>query len=339
LETTMRRVLSAFAALLMLTALVSPAYATTKPISLDSPVAGEPVPGVDPDGNAVVVNAQVVTLVDAAGAAVTAGGDASAANQTTGNSLLTTIDASLNDIEAVQEGGTLATAANQTANTTAINAARTPVTPATATATQGVLQGCEYRSTLPTFTNTQQGAVQCNAKGMPIVVMGDAAGAVVNLGTTGDAGANAVGSLITWSRGAVFNGTTWDRWRGDTNAASVLPGLSSTFWSYAAATGGIVNTTTAVTIKAAAGASVRNYVSSCTISHDALGAVTEVAIRDGAGGTVLWRGKVQTAAAEDRTISFPVPLKGTANTLLEVVTLSATVTGAVFVNCQGFTGT
>jgi hypothetical protein len=112
---------------------------------------------------------------------------------------------------------------------------------------------------------------------------------------------------------------------------------ASTYWNYAAAAGGIVNTTTAVTIKAAAGAGVRNYISSLNISHDALGAATEIVIRDGAAGTVIWRGKLQTTAAEDKAIIFNLPLRGSPNTLLEVATLTA-VTGGVFVNVQGYTG-
>ena len=34
----------------------------------------------------------------------------------------------------------------------------------------------------------------------------------------------------------------------------------------------------------------------CRSAHDALGGATELAIRDGAGGAVLWRHKLQTAA-------------------------------------------
>lgn len=136
----------------------------------------------------------------------------------------------------------------------------------------------------------------------------------------------------------VYNGATWDRARGDTNGMAVQPAMSANFWSYAAATGGIVNTVTAVTIKTAAGASVRNYVCSLNYGHDTLGAATELAIRDGAAGTVLWRGKLQTAAREgDSEVTFHPCLKGTANTLVEVVTLTA-VTGGVFVNVQGYTG-
>ncbi|RJT42006.1 hypothetical protein D3227_04830 [Mesorhizobium waimense] len=126
----------------------------------------------------------------------------------------------------------------------------------------------------------------------------------------------------------------------DANGAVVQSGLSSTFWNYAAATGGIVNTAVAVTIKAAAGAGIRNYLKTLTVAHDALGAATELAIRDGAAGTVLWRGKLQTGAvdaAAASVIQFDPPLKGTANTLLEAVTLTA-VTGGVFINATGFAG-
>ena len=124
---------------------------------------------------------------------------------------------------------------------------------------------------------------------------------------------------------------------GDAAGIVVQPGLSATHWAYAAAASGITNTTTAVTIKAAAGAGIRNCITSLQILHPALGAASEVAIRDGAGGTVLWRGVASTAAAQQSVTPFPVPICGTANTLLEVVTLTATVTGGVYVNVQGFT--
>ena len=107
-------------------------------------------------------------------------------------------------------------------------------------------------------------------------------------------------------------------------------------WKYAAASGGIVNTTTAVTIKAAAGSGLRNCVTALQISADTLGAATELALRDGAGGTVVWRGKLQTTPITDLAPTFPSPICGTANTLLEIVTLTASVTGGVFVNAQGY---
>lgn len=112
---------------------------------------------------------------------------------------------------------------------------------------------------------------------------------------------------------------------------------SASRWSYAAAAAGILNTTTAVTIKAAAGAGIRNYLASIQLTAEALGAATELAIRDGAAGTVLWRIKIGSSGIPAGfEVTFPTPLKGTANTLLEVVTLTASVTGAVYFNAQGY---
>lgn len=106
-------------------------------------------------------------------------------------------------------------------------------------------------------------------------------------------------------------------------------------WSYPAAAGGISNTTTAVTMVAAAGSGIRNYLTAVQISAGALGAATEVAIRDGAAGTVIWRGFISTAGG-NQSVVLSSPIKSTANTLLEVVTLTATVTGAVYINAQGY---
>lgn len=111
-------------------------------------------------------------------------------------------------------------------------------------------------------------------------------------------------------------------------------------WSYVAAAAGISNTTTAVTIKTAAGASIRNYITGLQISADALGAATEFAIRDGAAGAVIWRVKINTGGIlSPINIYFASPIRGTANTLLEVITLTASITGSVYVNAQGYVGT
>lgn len=135
----------------------------------------------------------------------------------------------------------------------------------------------------------------------------------------------------------VSNGTDNVVARGDANGTVTQPyALADTHWSYAAAAGGISNTTTAVTIKASAGGALKNCITAIQISAGTLGAATEVAIRDGAGGTVLWRGFLPTGGGQI-DVTFPTPLVGTAATLLEAVTLSATVTGGVYVNVQGFT--
>lgn len=105
-------------------------------------------------------------------------------------------------------------------------------------------------------------------------------------------------------------------------------------WVYAAASGGISNTTTAVTILAA-DATRRICITSLDLSWSTLGAGTEVVIRDGAGGSVLWRGYLDTVAGRFAPPPFETPVCGTANTLMEVATISA-VTGAVYFNARGF---
>lgn len=109
-------------------------------------------------------------------------------------------------------------------------------------------------------------------------------------------------------------------------------------WSYASSAAGIVNSVTAVTI-APAVAGLRTVVTSIQLSSEALGVATEVAIRNGAAGPVLWRTKIGTAGlAGGMSINFADPLKGSVNTLLEVVTLTASLTGGVYMNAQGTTG-
>jgi len=108
-------------------------------------------------------------------------------------------------------------------------------------------------------------------------------------------------------------------------------------WSYAAANSGIVNTTTAVTFKTAAGAGIRNYLSSLQIMAEVLTNATEVRIRDGAGGSTLWQTKIPTTGLlNGLNVTFRNPIKGTANTLMEIVTITASGAGAVYFNAQGY---
>lgn len=103
-------------------------------------------------------------------------------------------------------------------------------------------------------------------------------------------------------------------------------------WSYAAASGGIVNTT-AVTIKAAAAAGIRNYLRSLQVINSAAVA-SEFSVRDGAAGTVLYRGYVPASMTAQQQINFDPPLRGTAATLMEVV-MATTATATMF-NAQGW---
>jgi len=109
-------------------------------------------------------------------------------------------------------------------------------------------------------------------------------------------------------------------------------------WQYAATASGIVSTTTAVTFKAASGtAGIRNYITGIEIGAYGAGTATELAIRDGAAGTVIWRMQIPAAGlTAPVTVNFTTPLRGTANTLLEVVTLTSSAT-PVFFNAHGYT--
>jgi hypothetical protein len=108
-------------------------------------------------------------------------------------------------------------------------------------------------------------------------------------------------------------------------------------WSYAPPVGGLVNTTTAVAFRAAQATGLRTYLTSIQIMSEALTNATDLAIRDGAGGTVLWRTRIPTGGLPTMNIVFSSPIKGTAATLMEVVTLTASGAGAVYFNAQGFT--
>jgi len=201
--------------------------------------------------------------------------------------------------------------------------------------------GAKYNSTLPTLTDGQRGDIQIGSRGSINVQLkvADGSGSISSTSTPADGASNSVTNLNTSAYQMGYNGTTWDRMRGDTSGLLVQHyALTGSRWSYAAAAGGITNTTTAVTIAAAAGAGLRNYLTGMQIFADTLGTATEIAIRDGAAGTVLWRGKINTGGSfVGAEIKFTCPLKGTANTLMEFVTLTASGTGSVFVNAQGYT--
>lgn len=195
-----------------------------------------------------------------------------------------------------------------------------------------------YESTPSTYDNLDAVPAHMDSRGSTKVILAspDSTNTVSVSANSADGVLVSAQGVTARSLGYVFNGTSFDRLRGNTVGTIVIPPAG---WGYAAATGGITNTTTAVTIKASAGAGLRNYISSLQVSADALGAATELAIRDGAGGTVLWRTKLQASTALDPTsFVFPIPIVGTAATLLEVVTLTASVTGSVYVDAQGFAG-
>lgn len=102
-------------------------------------------------------------------------------------------------------------------------------------------------------------------------------------------------------------------------------------WSYAAASGGITDTSD-VTLVAAPGAGRSNYLTSMTVCNTSATA-TEVVVKS--GSTILWRCKVGASMTRPAHIDFQRPLISTNNTAL---TAACITTGtATYIDAQGYT--
>lgn len=108
--------------------------------------------------------------------------------------------------------------------------------------------------------------------------------------------------------------------------------IGETAYQFAGATGGIINTAD-VAIAAAAGAGIRNYLNSIWFKNTSA-TVSELVIKDGA--TIIWRGHVGASMTFGELVTFCPPLRGTANTALNVALL--TTATATIVSAQGYTG-
>jgi hypothetical protein len=106
-------------------------------------------------------------------------------------------------------------------------------------------------------------------------------------------------------------------------------------WKYAAASGGIVNTTTGVNLALAGGTGVSVYITSMQIRAQALGNATEIVLLDGTAA-VYWRSEIGTAGLPLTEIVFEDPIKLLSNSTLTFATVTASGTGAVYVNAQGY---
>jgi len=101
-------------------------------------------------------------------------------------------------------------------------------------------------------------------------------------------------------------------------------------WSYAAASGGITDTSD-VAVKAAV-AGQRNFLTSLQLKNTHATVTTEVVVKD--GSTVIFRTRTPAVMLTGDVINFQPPLVGTANTALNVAAI--TTGAAVYVNAQGY---
>lgn len=101
-------------------------------------------------------------------------------------------------------------------------------------------------------------------------------------------------------------------------------------WQYAAASGGITNTTD-VALVAAQGAGIKNYLTGLSVAN-ANATASEIVIKNGAS-TVIWR-MYLAANAPIQSIEFVTPLQSSANTALNVACIT---TGTqTYVSAQGY---
>jgi hypothetical protein len=136
--------------------------------------------------------------------------------------------------------------------------------------------------------------------------------------------------------GANTNGTVVVPQGTQTGKLVALPfAIANVTWTYAAAAGGLV-TTAGVTVKAAGAAGIRNYVTHIDVVNSHATQGTDIQIRDGASGTVLWRGYAAPAGG-GISADFNPPLRGSAATLVEIAEGTATGTTGVYCNLSGYT--
>lgn len=121
-------------------------------------------------------------------------------------------------------------------------------------------------------------------------------------------------------------------------AATVKPySVSGSDWTATSGTTALT-TNTSTQMVALAGVSIRNYATACQFYNTHATVSTTVSVLDGNGGAALWTGYIPAITAAlpvvPTIVRFPTPLKGTANTRMDV---SLGTTGAnVFWNCQGY---
>lgn len=113
-------------------------------------------------------------------------------------------------------------------------------------------------------------------------------------------------------------------------AQVMLPyAIPESTWQYGSSTA--VTNTTDVAVKAAAAAGIRNYMTGLQY-HNTSATASTIVVKD--GSTVIWACQAPASMTAPANIQFPVPLRGTAATALNVAMLTTATN--TFVAAQGF---
>lgn len=149
----------------------------------------------------------------------------------------------------------------------------------------------------------------------------------VNSGNPVKIGARAISAAYT----AVASGDVADLVATLQGAQIIRPyAIPEDDWVFASAA---ISTVVNTTIRTAGAAGQKRYITSCQLQN-AGATASVVEIRSGAGGSVLWRGKLGASMLDFAEIVFPSPLQSAAATLLEFAVLTAG--GEIYANFQGY---
>lgn len=146
-----------------------------------------------------------------------------------------------------------------------------------------------YTSTPPTLANGQKADLSLDQRGNLEVALWSGANPIATLTAGGDAASNTAVALIVSARGQVFNGTTWDRQKGDTIGTYVVSKGGASIATAQVAVG----TTATQVVAARAGRKSVTLTSTSAFWVGATGVTSTTGFPVAAGGSIT----LNTAAA------------------------------------------
>lgn len=158
--------------------------------------------------------------------------------------------------------------------------------------------GGVYNTTVPTFTNGQRGDLQIGTRGSLSVQLITPNSSAVNgtVSTGGDGFTNAFNAYINAAFPWVFNGTTWDRLRGDSTAGAYVQLRAATTGGYSYSN---ITTNATTTVKSGAG-------TLHSIVVNTSGATDTITVYDSTTGSGTKIGTINSAATPGATLIYDV---------------------------------
>jgi len=128
--------------------------------------------------------------------------------------------------------------------------------------------GAVYNSTLPTLTSGQRGDIQISSRGILLSALSAQNGTTIGVNTSSDGASPAIGLNVT-AQSQAWNGTTWDRVRGDTTGAYSVVVAPSTQGDTLSSSAILANSTNSTLVKNAPGTlfEISVYNNSSTIAY------------------------------------------------------------------------